>query len=125
MSVRAECQSTHHISRIMPTFRNVNTHSRCEAGTRTRTTAACGLNARLWRDERQQYHVPRALNRGGETTLVLGACASAAARQNLATLRHKTLKTLHVFVIRRTNALGAEGAHLAPSDKPASPISPI
>lgn len=64
----------------------------------------------------------RALDGRGEAALVLGTCAGAAARQNLATLRNKALKPLHIFVVRAADALGAERAYLAPGNKPAPPV---
>ena len=70
------------------------------------------LAARRRGNKRQQRNMPRPFYRCGQAALVLGTCSGAAARQDFATIRNIALQTLDVFVIGRSDLVGAELAHL-------------
>jgi hypothetical protein len=73
------------------------------------------------RNERQQRHVARTLDRHRQRTLMARADTSAAARQDFATLRHAALQTLDIFIVYDANLIRAEHADLASSAKATAP----
>src|SRR5690606_37555403 len=65
---------------------------------------------------RQERHVTGVLDRAGERTLVLGAGAGAAARQDLATLTDELHEQCHGLVVDGQLGINRESAYLALSE---------
>ena len=56
-------------------------------------------------------------------SLVLGTCATASARQNLATFRYKTLQALEILVVHIGDVINTENTNLAAATEFAALIS--
>src|SRR5687768_15701699 len=70
--------------------------------------------------ERQERHVPRSFDRGGQRALVPGAGAELAARLDLASLGDVAAQARCVLVVDLTDLVDAESADLASPAKAAA-----
>lgn len=77
------------------------------------------------RDKRQQCQVTGALDRNSQATLVAGAGAATAARNDLAALGHKALEPLDILVVGRADFVNTVDANLAPGNELAAVVAAL
>jgi hypothetical protein len=75
-------------------------------------------------DKWQQGQVTGTLDRQGDRALVLRACATAAARLDLAQIAYETSQQLDILVVNVANSISGERVHPAPGEAATSTATP-